>query len=70
MSFMPLSKYVTHDKSKMISFVTTWANSALKRSVQLQMGKYSILPGCCSLLQITVDEEMAGLYIVIEISVT
>ena len=35
---MPLSKYVTNDKSKMISFVTTKANSAPKRSVQLQIG--------------------------------
>ena len=41
---MPFSKYVNRDKSKMISFVTTKANSALKRSVQLQMGKFSILP--------------------------
>ena len=39
-----MSKYVNHDKSKMISFVTTKANYALKMSVQLQMGKYSILP--------------------------
>ena len=30
---MPLFKYVNRDKSKMISFVTTKANSALKRSV-------------------------------------
>ena len=36
---MPLFKYVNRDKSKMISFVTTKANSALKRSVHLQMGK-------------------------------
>ena len=45
MCFMPLSKYVTHDKSKMISFVTTKANSALKRSVQLQMGNTVYCPG-------------------------
>ena len=42
---MPLSKYITHDKSKMISFVTTIANSALKRSVQLQMGNTVNCPG-------------------------
>ena len=68
---MPLSKYVTHDKSKMISFVTTQANSALKRSVQLQMGNTVYCPGVArSRLQNTVDEEIARLYIVKEISVT
>ena len=48
---MPLSKYVTHDNSKMISFVTIKANSALKRSVQLQMGNTVYCP--CVFLTLT-----------------
>ena len=65
---MPLSKYVSHDKSKMISFSTIKAISTLKRSVQLQMEIQNTAHVFSSLLQITVDEEIARLYIVKEIS--
>ena len=65
---MPLSNYVTHDKSKMISLGT----GDLGYSILHPKGAFNYiwviqLPRCCSLLQITVDEEIARLYIVKEL---
>ena len=61
---MPLSKNVTHDKSKMISCVTIRRILHSKGAFNYKWVIQYTAHVFSSLLQITVDEEIARLYIV------